>query len=203
MKIGSFVKLLVYIGVIVGIFSLGYRLLRNKHQKTSQKISLGCKVFSKVESIECFGKDVVSQGYKPLHISISNTTQRYLKFAQNDISLKTVPAEIVARSVYSSTAKRILGWGIACLFFPILFIPAIITSVSSYCANDALTNTFIAKSATDRIIAPGSHYDGIIFVPTDDYSNRFTIMLSDKDSSEKIACNVDMVCGFSHKLYKI
>lgn len=164
----------------------------SQKQLKSQGIQIHCKNFTKEECVGYLGRDVISAGYKPIKITIENNTDRNLKFSPSDISLKTVQADVVAKKVYYNTTGRATGWGIAGLIMPILWVPGIVHSASSYKANQKLSDNFSAKSATDRNIAPKSSIEGLIFVAIEDYKDTFDIILSDNNSQKKFFCTIDM-----------
>lgn len=167
------------------------------HQNFSKKIKsenilVQCKTFTKEECVGYLGRDVISAGYKPIKISIENYSKQYLKFSTKNISLKIVPAELVVKKVFYNTAGRAAGWGIAGLFMPILWIPGAIHSVKAHKDNKRLSADFITKSATNRLIAPKSRMEGVIFVGINDYKNFFDIVLIDTDSQKKVFFKIDM-----------
>ena len=172
--------------LVMGLYL--FNPFKSQNNIKKDQILLGCKAFSKEESVGYFGRDVVSAGYKPVKITIGNSTNRHLKFSLGDISLKTIPAETVVQSVYYNTRSRATGWGISSLFIPILLIPGILHTGSSYKSNQRLYNDFMKKAAKDQIIAPNSRLEGIIFVDLKDYNNLLSIVLTDNHSNEKIIC---------------
>lgn len=157
-----------------------------------QNISFNCKALTQQESKGLLGKDVISAGYRPLQITIENKGNDYLKYSPEDISLKTVPAEIVAESVFSNTTGKAVGWGIAGLFLPVLWIPGIVVSARSYEANQKLTKDFKERSYVHRIVEPNSKIQDLVFVSLKDCSNNFTITLTNQSSQEKVICKADM-----------
>jgi hypothetical protein len=161
--------------------------------RTSKNIILKCKVFSAEECMGYLGKDVISAGYQPLHITIENNSERFFSFSSRNISFKTISPEIVAQSVYSNTTKRIVGWGIAGLFIPLLWIPGIVHAGSSYTTNEKITQDFQIKAATDRILAPNTKIDGLLFVDIADFNTSWTLLLTDTTSGEIVTCAIDMI----------
>lgn len=157
-----------------------------------QNISFNCKALTQEESKGLLGKDVVSAGYRPLQITIENKGSDYLKYSPEDISLKTVPAQVVAESVFSNTTGKAVGWGIAGLFLPVLWIPGIVVSARSYEANQKLSKDFRERSYVHRIVEPNSKMQDLVFVSLKDCQDTFTITLTNQSSQEKVICNADM-----------
>ncbi len=173
-----------------------------------QNISFNCKALTQEESKRLLGKDVVSAGYRPLQITIENKGNDYLKYSPEDISLKTVPAQVVAESVFSNTTGKAVGWGIAGLFLPVLWIPGIVVSARSYEANQKLSKSEqfhveAVKLLLDRHkienpidskagIFKNSKIQDLVFVSLKDCQDTFTITLTNQSSQEKVICKADM-----------
>lgn len=168
------------------LHKLGY----DQFTRSSNKdVTFSFHAFSIDESKKFLGKDVIKAGYQPVHITLVNTSSHYLSFSPDRISLPTVSAEKVAKTVYDSTAGRAVGWGIAGLIVPIFLIPAIVDSSWSYEANQQLELDYMVKGAQEKLIGPNMVLNGVIFVPVEDYKDLFTITLIDEESSEKIVCS--------------
>jgi len=159
------------------------------------KPSVVCKAFTAEECKGYLGRDVVSAGYKPIQITVTNSTDEYFQLNVKDISLKTVAADVVAQSVYNNTTGCMTAWGIASCFIPILIVPGIVLSARSYEKNQKLTNDFICGSLNDTTIAPGASINGTIFVAIQDYNDTFTISLINRDSQMKINYTVSLCNG--------
>jgi hypothetical protein len=158
-------------------------------RQSNGKVLFSYKTFSKKDCERYLGKDVIKAGYQPVQISIINQTDHYVRFSPHRITLKTVPADVVAKRVYDSTASRFIGWGIASIFLPTLFIPAIVDSAWSYEANEQLDEDYAAKAGQEQLIGPGSEINGLIFVEVEDYKSSFTVTLIDEDTREQIICS--------------
>ncbi len=175
---------------VIFCFSLVYLIKVPTKTFVNESLKINGRAFTGEECTGYLGRDVTRGGYKAIQINLRNTTQRYLKLSQQDMDLKTVPAEIAAQSVYQSTTKRVLGWGIPSLFIPILLVPALITSTLSYKGNRKLLHTCKAKAWSDVIVAPNDYFTGVIFVPISDYKDSFSVFLTDQNTQEKIICGV-------------
>ena len=94
--------------------------------------------------------------------------------------------EEVARTVHTSTLGRILGYGIPGLVivWP-LIIPAVVDGIKSSEANEALDMDFYTKTASDRMIAPHSNFNRLVFVPYGEYQSNFTLTLIDQESKKE------------------
>ena len=153
-------------------------------------IKAHCTSFTKEECEGYLGRDAISAGYKALKINIENHTENYLQFSSQGISLKTVPANVVAKKVYRNTSGRIAGWGIGGLIMPLVWIPGIVHSASAYKNNKKTSENFALKALADRVIAPNSNIEGVIFTKINDYKDTFDIVLTDINSQEKIVLKV-------------
>lgn len=153
-----------------------------------ERVSISYQAFSKNESLQYLGKDVLKAGYQPIQITIYNNTQRNLLFSPTHISLPTVSADIVAKSVYDSSTQRAVGWGITGLFIPIFLIPAIVDTSWSVDANQEMEIDYKTKATKEQLISAGSSLNGVIFVPADAYKKPFTVTLTDVGTDEKLEC---------------
>lgn len=194
----SFIKPLLITLSFAAVAGVGFYFSRNlvlnpaKIEKI-QNVAFNAKALTKEESKGLLGKDVISAGYRPIQITIENKGNDYIKYSPEDISLKTVPAQVVAESVFSNTTGKAVGWGIAGLFLPVLWIPGIVVSARSYEANQKIAKDFKEKSYIQRVVEPNSKMQDIIFVGLKDYNDNFTVTLTNLSSQEKVLCKADMV----------
>jgi hypothetical protein len=166
---------------------------QQKHTtSSSETIVIRHKTLTAKESLHALGKDITKNGYTPIRLSIKNDSQRYWKFSTADVSLKVVTPDIVAANSSYNTTKRVMIWGIVGLCFPLLWAPGIIHAAHAYSGNKRLKINCLTHAATDRIIAPHTTIDSIIFVNARDFSNQWTMILSDNNSDRKIVCDINM-----------
>lgn len=157
-------------------------------QNAQEQVTFNYKALSKRECRKFLGKNVIKSGYQPVQITIENDSNRTLLFSPSDISIKTVPAEIVARKVYDRTTTRIVGWGISGLFIWPFLIPAIVDPIWSCEANQKLLLDYEDKAVAETSIRPGATLNGIVFVPVEEYRNYFTITLRDNRTNDLVVC---------------
>lgn len=153
-------------------------------------VTLSCKVFTKKDCKTYLGRDLLRRGYQPIHVAIKNDTKKYLLFSAQGISLPCVSSEDVADKVHTSTVGRATCWGVAGLFIWPLLIPAIVDGVGSSQANQMLDNDFASKGAKEQVIQPFSAMNGIIFIPTSEFKENFTVTIFDKETREEIKFDV-------------
>lgn len=193
----SFIKPLLITLSVAAVAGVGFYFSRTmlvspaKIEKI-QNVSFTAKALTKQESKGLLGKDVISAGYQPIQITLENKGNDYLKYSPEDISLKTVPAQVVAESVFSNTTGKAVGWGIAGLFLPVLWIPGIVVSARSYEANQKLAKDFKEKSYVHRVVEPNAQMKDLIFVNLKDYNDNFTVTLTNISSQEKVLCKADL-----------
>lgn len=147
------------------------------------EIAIGAKAFSKYDCKMYLDRDVLSEGYQPVQLTIQNNSKRTLQFIMNGLSLPHVPAEHVAQTVHTSTIGRIVGYSVGSLLLWPLIIPAIVDGIKSSEANKQLDHDFIAKSAKDQILYPHGRMNGLVFVPLRDFTDSFTVSLVDKETN--------------------
>ena len=148
------------------------------------EIVLGAKAFTKYDCKQYLDRDVLSEGYQPVQLTIQNNSKRTMQFILNGLSLPHVPAETVAETVHTSTVGRVAAYGVGSLLLWPLIIPAIVDGVKSSQANKQLDNDFISKEAKDQILYPHGRMNAIVFVPVREFTDSFTVTLIDKDTNQ-------------------
>lgn len=152
--------------------------------KQSDEISVVAHTFTKEECLRFLDRDVMTEGYQPVQISIENSTSAPLAFSLSRISLPLARVEEVAQKVHTSTVGRVVGYSVGSLILWPLVIPAIVDGIKSSNANDALDRDYIAKAAKDQIIFPHSRLNTLLFVPVHSYQDSFTLTLMDQSTNE-------------------
>ncbi len=148
-------------------------------------VTISAKAFNKHDCKKYLDRDVISKGYQPVQLTIENNSDQDYYFSLNRIDLQCARPEEVANRVHTSTIGRILGYGIpGLLVLSPLVIPAIVDGIKSSKANDALDSDFYSKTASDQTIAPHSHFNKLIFVPTKNYRSLFNVSLMNQASNQ-------------------
>jgi len=129
-----------------------------------QFISFSYHVFSKEDCLKYLDRDILAKGYQPIHIGIINHSSRSYYLSLTNFSLPCASPIEIAQRVHTSTAKRVVAYGIPGLFIWPFLIPAIIDGVGSAEANKHLDMDFENKSLKDQTINPFSSVDGLIGV---------------------------------------
>ena len=96
------------------------------------------------------GRDVVSKGYQPIYITLTNNTHQTVQFSHKQISLPTTPANKVAKACHLNTAARAVGAGAPGCFFgiPSMLFGAFVTmSASGTTAGAALVSSIVSGVA--------------------------------------------------------
>lgn len=174
------------------IFGFAYFYKSSAINNQNGHLVIDCKKLNNNESLSLLGKDVLKAGFTPLTIAVANNTDHYFKFSPTDITLKTVPAELVAKKVHNKTFLRTLIWKIGSFFNPFLSLPGAAHSALEERANDKLDRKFILQTASDRLIGPQEKINNVIFVAHQDYQSEFTIFFADKNSRENVICKINM-----------
>lgn len=159
------------------------QLLTYKEEKS---VSFAYKVFSPEDCKKYLDRKIIANGYQPVQITITNNSNDWLYFSQDNINLSIVNSEKVAKKVHTSTVKRAGGYGIGSLFVPVLLVPAIVDGVKSSGANSKLDIDFINKELKNQEIAPYSTVNGLIFVENALFKSNFDISLINLKNKQKI-----------------
>jgi hypothetical protein len=155
-------------------------------QAQEPSVSFRYRAFSKADCRRFLDRDVIAKGYQPIHVTISNNSNRYFNFSLENMSVSCVDGSHVAKEVHTSTITRVASYGIGSLFFPPLLIPAVIDGIGSSHANQKLDMDFEYKSLRNQVISPFATINGLIFVPIEEYSRDFTLALTDAQTHERV-----------------
>lgn len=155
-----------------------------------EEVAIAAKAFSRSDCKRYLDRDVISKGYQPVQLYIKNNSDKNYVFSVNRVSLPCAHSEEVAEKVHTSTVGRAVGYGAGALLFWPLAIPAVIDGVKSAEANEALDMDFSSKAARDRVIAPFSHMNVLLFVPSMDFQSNFTVTLVEEPSKTPITMTV-------------
>ena len=153
--------------------------------KKEQFVSFKHRVFSKRDCKKYLDRNVISKGYQPVNIELTNNSNRCLDISTKRFSFPCVPAEEVASKVHTSTTNRAVGYGVAGLFVWPLLIPAVVDGVGSSNANKQLDEDFAQKELRDQIVGPYSRINALIFVPKEDFDKHFSFTVVDRQNGEK------------------
>ena len=153
-----------------------------------EKILFAAKAFNHCDCKAYLDRDVIRAGYTPIQIAIRNESNQYIEFTTDKVNINTVPANLVAESVYQSVLARELGYGIPGLFFWPLLIPAVVDSTWASEANEMLLKDYLGKTISNKTLVPDSGIEGLIFVANSLFENQLEVTLVDRGSFEKIVC---------------
>lgn len=149
-------------------------------------ISFNHYFFNKSDCKKYLGRDkIISRGYQPIQIKFTNNSERFLKLTLDDFSCPCIDYEYVVDHVEFNTMARVLGWGIAGVFFFPFIIPAVIEAVKSPKANYKLFIDFSKKALITQVVKPFSSVNGLIFVEANNANKDFSFVLKDEETNEK------------------
>ncbi|MGE0206956.1 MAG: hypothetical protein AB7R69_03855 [Candidatus Babeliales bacterium] len=155
------------------------------------EVIIDCKLLDQKACSKEFSRDFLRFGYQPIVVTISNTSDQYIKYTPTDITLKVVPSAVVAKDTHRNTFLRTLVWKVGSFFNPFLAIPGAAHSALEEKANNKLDKKCLSNSQ-DQLIAPKESIQDTIFVRTDDYQEKFTLLLTNKNAQKTIVCDIDM-----------
>ena len=151
-------------------------------------LQLVTKVFDSYDCKKYLDRDVISKGYQPVQIFIKNKSSKAFYASPDRIALPLASVDEVARSVHTSTAKRVTWYSIGGLFFTPLFIPAVVDGIKSSEANKFLDKDFENKAFKTQTIQPHSKFTGIVFVPINQFNkmSEISVTLVNSDSNKPV-----------------
>ncbi|HEY5234747.1 MAG TPA: hypothetical protein VIJ14_01105 [Rhabdochlamydiaceae bacterium] len=144
------------------------------------------KTYDEVDCKRYLGRNVISEGYMPIQLTIRNNTNDPMYFNPQNFNVPLAPVNEVAGKAHTSTAGRVVGWGVGGLFIWPLLIPAVYDGIKSSEANGLLDADYEAKALREQTIQPKSLFNGVVFVPQE-YSNQgIEMFLVNQKNQEKL-----------------
>lgn len=146
------------------------------------------KVFDEEESEKYLGRNLIARGYVPLQLTIRNASSDPMYLNPSNFNIPIPSVTEVANSAYTSTAARVVGWGVPGLLVWPFLIPAIYDGIKSIEANAALDADYAAKAMKELTIQPRSSFNGIVFIPKEIAQQDIELFLVNERTNEKIRC---------------
>lgn len=144
------------------------------------------KAFDKNDCEKYLDRNVLSEGYIPVQLTIRNGSSDPMYLSSNNFNIPVSSSNEVANKVHTSTGGRIAAWGVGGLIFFPLLVPAVVDGFRSANANDALDADYAAKTLQEHTIQPHSLFNGVVFVP-EQYSNQeIEMFLVNQKTNEKV-----------------
>lgn len=152
----------------------------------SPDVLVSWKAFDVTDCKRYLGRNVISEGYMPLQLTIRNNSTDPVYFNPQNFNIPLASVNEVASKAHTSTAGRVVGWGVGALFIFPLVIPAIYDGIKSSEANDALDADYEAKALREHVIQPMSTFNGVVFVPQKYSYQNIEMFLVNQKTHEKI-----------------
>ncbi len=156
-------------------------------QLTQANVLVSWKIFDQRDAETYLGRDTIAEGYVPLQITVINQSGDPIYLSANNFSVPLASANEVANKVHTSTAGRVVGWGIPGLLLWPLLIPAVYDGISSSEANQALDADYLAKTITQHTIHPQSNFNGVVFIPRNLANQPITMFLVNQKTGEQLS----------------
>lgn len=170
--------------------------------KVPQKVFVLYKPLTKTESQAYLGRNWLKKGYLPVQVVIENHGEDPIRFYRKGIGLPTEDLTLIKNIAHSSTKfKTVLvgapsvacislgmiglalapaTFGISGILVPMAIGGTGIQQASSWVKEDMLLDQdYEEKFLKDTEIQPGAVAEGIIFVPKDQFIERFKVKILD------------------------
>lgn len=155
--------------------------------KNNPDVLISWKPFNEDDCLDYLDRDVLSEGYIPVQVTIRNNSQDPLYLSPDNFSVPLSSPNEVSRKVHTSTCGRIVAWGVGGLIFFPLFIPAVLDGIKSIEANHALDADYAVKSLKEQVIQAYSVFNGLVFVPKQYANHKIEMYLVNQKTSQKVA----------------
>ena len=157
--------------------------------KQSPDVSVAWKTFDKEDCKTYLDRNVISEGYVPVQVTIRNDSKDPMYLNPNNFSVSVSPTTEVANKVHTSTAGRIIAWTIPGLIITPFLIPAVYDGIKSSEANKYLDADYESKSIKEHTIKPYESFNGLVFVPKKEASEPLSLTLVNTTTGEKVLFN--------------
>lgn len=148
-------------------------------------VQMFAKIFDEEDCKRYLGRNVLAKGYQPVQILLKNTSGKSFAVAPERLNLQQASVDEVARSVHTSTAKRVAWYSVAGLFLSPFIIPAVVDGIKSSQANQYLDQDYQKKSLKTQILQPYSQISSIVFVPDHSFNEARDISMTVVDVSNQ------------------
>ena len=129
---------------------------------------------------------MISEGYRAIQLTIRNNTNDSLYFSPQNFNVPIAPVNEVASKAHTSTAGRVVAWGVGGLIIWPLLIPAVYDGIKSSEANDSLDADYEAKALREHTIQPQSMFNGVVFIPQKYSYQTIEMFLVNQKTHEKL-----------------
>lgn len=154
--------------------------------ENNEKVSVAWKKFDKAGCKTYLGRDVLAEGYVPMQMTIRNDSNEILYLSPENFNIPLASVHEVSSKVHTSTATRIVAWGVPGLFIWPFLIPAVYDGVKSSEANDALDTDYQSKALKEQLIQPRSTYNAVVFVPKNQANQPIEMFLVNQKTHDKV-----------------
>lgn len=180
---------------IIGLFSILTMRENYRHNSsvpefnllsafTHEGLQVSYKTLSSDESKQYLSRDLIENGYQPIHVTIQNNTSNTYQIAPSSVNMPTASGKEVANKITKSALPRAIAFRIASFFFWPLMIPSTIDSIKTHATHKSLKRDFSAKSIKEETILPYSTVHRLLYIPLEEYKEHFTFTLIDKNSGD-------------------
>ncbi len=152
----------------------------------NSQVLVSWKTYDETDCKRYLGRNVISEGYMPIQLTIRNNTNDSMYFNPQNFNVPLASVNEVAGKAHTSTAGRVVGWGVGALFIPPLLIPAVYDGLKSSEANDLLDADYEAKALREQVIQPKSLFNGVVFVPQQYANQGIEMFLVNQKNHEKL-----------------
>jgi len=153
----------------------------------TEKVFVSWKIFDRKDSETYLGRDLIAKGYIPVQMTIINDSRDPMYLNSNNFSIPLPSTNQVAEKVHTSTAGRVIGWGAPGLLVWPLLIPAIYDGICSQEANSSLDTDYLEKTVKEHVIQPHTCFNGVVFVPEQQFGQPLEMYLVNQRTSEKLS----------------
>lgn len=147
-----------------------------------QGLDIQAKAYDEHESQAYLSKNLQDMGFQPVQVTIQNNTAHTFLLSSQGVDLPNATTNKVSACVTARAIPRSIAFKVAGLLFWPFLIPATVDSMLTIKSHIKMKKDYHAKSIKEEgeSIIPYSTVHRILFVPSDQYSDTFTLHLKDQ-----------------------
>ncbi|NGX47273.1 MAG: hypothetical protein K1000chlam3_00646 [Chlamydiae bacterium] len=149
-------------------------------------VHVSAKVYDAGDSKAYLDRDLLQVGFQPIQITIQNNSEKVFALSNQGVEIPIAESKTVAGYVTRAAIPRAIGFKVAGLIFWPFLIPGTIDTIVTFNSHMKMKRDYHAKSIKDEeeILPPYSTIHRVIFLPTNQTLEDFTLYLKDQKTNQ-------------------
>jgi len=155
-------------------------------------VHISAKIYDGKESKAYLDRNLLHVGFQPVQVTVQNNTEDTYILSSEGVEVNSSTSSEVAGSVTRTAIPRSIGFKVAGLFFWPMIIPGTIDSIITFKSHLQMKKDYHAKSIKNEgeLLPPYSTVHRVIFLPSNEIPEEFTLHLQNQKSNQFLPFNV-------------